>query len=324
MVLNRKRSKSKKRIRWMKMSKLILIAFPSIAFGIFTIIFSLQQNDFAKTIREQDQTQADELNVRVIFQNYINDITKVLFENSFNQTNTEHLLQIRVKTLTALNYLNYLNPTRKRDIILFLYEARLLRSDMNRLDLTGANLSNVQFLGSPNSPILLDHLYLPGIKATNLSFEWCHLNDAVFDYSFLPNLKLINVAMTNISFREVYTPDSLMQNAILHRSNFSGSIMPRMHIMTNVYVRASIDFTNTDLIDSTLTFDDEQINLTEHLIDTLIVLRNARLPTGVFLPIDSGDLIMDGGAELTVIFYYNKLTYASITLQREQELIQNE
>jgi uncharacterized protein YjbI with pentapeptide repeats len=297
-VRNPKKPQLKKGIRWMKMLKIMLIAFPSIIFGIFTIVSSLQQNNFTKMIREQDQKQSDELNIRTIFQNYINDITKVISQKiSFNQTNNEDLLQIRVKTLTALNYLD---PNRKRDMILFLYESQLLRSDINRLDLTGANLSYVQFIGSPNSPILLNYLYFQGIKATNLVFKWCQLNNAILDYSFLPNMKLINVAIGNTSFREMYAPDMLIQNSIFHRNNFSGSIICRVHMIINVYIRASIDFTNADLINNTLTYDDEQMNLTEHLIDPLIIIRNARLPNGSFLFIDSKDLIIDGGAEEAV------------------------
>jgi uncharacterized protein YjbI with pentapeptide repeats len=193
-VQNPAKPQLKKGIRWMKLSKLILIAFPSIIFGTLTIVFSLQQNNFTKIIRAQDQNQADELNIRTIFQTYINDMTKILFRKSSNQTSNEDLLHIRVKTLTALNYLD---SNRRRDIILFLYESQLLRSDINRLDLTGANLNDVQFLGSSNSPILLDYLYLPGIKATNLVFKWCQLNNAIFDYSFLPNMKIINVGIAN-------------------------------------------------------------------------------------------------------------------------------
>ena len=70
-----------------------------------------------------------------------------------------------------------------------------------------------------------------------------------------------------------------------------------MYIIINVHIRASIDFTNTDLINSTLTFDDEQLNLSENLIDSLIIIRNARLPDGSFPYIDTNDLIIDGNAE---------------------------
>jgi hypothetical protein len=42
------------------------------------------------------------------------------------------------------------------------------------------------------------------------------------------------------------------------------------------------------------------MNLTQHLIDPLIIIWNARLPDGSFLFIDSKDLVIDGGAEQAV------------------------
>jgi hypothetical protein len=98
----------------------------------------------------------------------------------------------------------------------------------------------------------------------------------------------------------MYAPDFLIQNSIFHRNNFSGSIICRTHLIINVYIRASVDFTNADLINSTLTFDDEQMDSTRELIDPLIIIRNARLPDGSFLLIDTKDLIIDGGAEQAV------------------------
>jgi hypothetical protein len=113
---------SKKGIHWLKIVKIISITLPSIIFGIFTIVFTLQQNNFAKLNREQDQRQADEENNRIIFQNYLNDISTFLLRQDFNRSNSEHLLQIRVKTLAVLHHVDI---NRKRDIILFLYESRL-------------------------------------------------------------------------------------------------------------------------------------------------------------------------------------------------------
>jgi hypothetical protein len=50
--------------------KIISTTLPSIVFEIFTIIFTLQQNNFARMNREQDQRQADEENNRIIFQHF--------------------------------------------------------------------------------------------------------------------------------------------------------------------------------------------------------------------------------------------------------------
>ena len=133
--------------RCLNISNMVLAALPTIAFGVFTIIFTMQQNRAANENRKQDQQQADEQSIRVTFENYINDISKLLLDLNFNRSNTEHLLHIRVKTMTVLRYVD---ANRKRDIVLFLYESRLLRSDMpasERLNLIGADLGELQFIG---------------------------------------------------------------------------------------------------------------------------------------------------------------------------------
>lgn len=45
----------------------------------FYCVWSLQQNKFSKMIREQGEKQSDALNMRLIFQNYLNDISKFIF-----------------------------------------------------------------------------------------------------------------------------------------------------------------------------------------------------------------------------------------------------
>jgi hypothetical protein len=81
-----------------------------------------------------------------------------------------------------------------------------------------------------------------------------------------------------------------------------------MHFISHVYVPTTIDFTNADLIDSYLIFDDIKMDLTEHLIEPTINILNVRLPNGLFISINSLDLVQDGGAEQGLYdqdFYYS-------------------
>ncbi|CAF4197515.1 unnamed protein product, partial [Adineta steineri] len=52
----------KKLSKRLNIIKLLLAALPTVAFGVFTIVFTLQQDASAKATREQDQQQADETN----------------------------------------------------------------------------------------------------------------------------------------------------------------------------------------------------------------------------------------------------------------------
>ncbi|CAF1449843.1 unnamed protein product [Adineta steineri] len=99
--------------RCLNIIKLILAAFPSIIFGGFTIIFTLQQNHVSNENRKQDQLQADELNIRKTFETYIDHVSILLVDHKFNRSNPEHLLYLRVKTLTALRHVDV---NRKTDL----------------------------------------------------------------------------------------------------------------------------------------------------------------------------------------------------------------
>ncbi|CAF0795475.1 unnamed protein product [Adineta ricciae] len=282
----------------MGISKLILIALPSIVFGILTVIITLQQNSFQEFIRKQDREEHHRENLRLTYQNYINDISNILFEKASNSTDHHRrLLEIRAKTLYAFSVLD---PSKKSNIILYLYETRLLRSDLNpneRLDLTGIDLSNVIFNGSFGRPLNLSYISLANIKATNLVFQWCQLTSAILDNSYIPSLTISNTALTNTSFKRVYAPFSTIQNVFSHGNNFSGSNLSRMHYISNVYIPGTVDFTNADLLNSYATFDDKYVDLNGHIIDSSITILNARLPNGVFLQIDSSDLVIDGHAQ---------------------------
>ncbi len=114
-----------KKNQYTNLCKLFLAALPTVVFGVFTIVFNLQQDALAKATREQDQQQADEINRRTIFKEYIDDITALLLDRDYDANINKTFLHIRVQTLTALQYLDV---QRKRDIIVFLYENRLLQS----------------------------------------------------------------------------------------------------------------------------------------------------------------------------------------------------
>jgi hypothetical protein len=138
--------KQLKKIRCLNFCKLLFAASPTIVFGLFTIIFTLQQESSAKATREQNQRQEDETNRRIIFKEYIDDMTNLLLNRADNQTIDKTLRHIRVQTLTVLPNLDV---NRKRNVIVFLYENQLLRSDvLPNVDLHGANLNGLRFWSS--------------------------------------------------------------------------------------------------------------------------------------------------------------------------------
>jgi uncharacterized protein YjbI with pentapeptide repeats len=101
----------------------------------------------------------------------------------FNRIDVRHLLPIREKILTTLRQIDV---RQKQDIIFFLYTNELIQTDIPleyRLDLRGADLSNVQFIKSSTIRCDLIDLSLRGLLASNIVFSGCNLQNADFGES---------------------------------------------------------------------------------------------------------------------------------------------
>jgi uncharacterized protein YjbI with pentapeptide repeats len=292
-VADRKPSKLARCTIW---TKLILAVVPSIVFGVFTVVFTLQQNLFAAATRDQDQMQASEQRKESIFDNCIDVISDFLLSPNFNRSNVEHLQPIQVKVVTALRRLDL---THKRDIIFYLYTNKLIRSDTSpefRLDLRGADLNGVQFVRSNSTRCTLSHLYLPGILASNIVFSGCTLDysnfqGSVMDRSQFHNCSIAAAEVSNVDFRR-----AVFQNNIYFRTSFVGSSLVQSSFV-DLNALHFIDWTNTDLFGSDIT-NEQLIGLIPSTTITNTKV-NSRLPNGS-LVINSPQLIQDGGAEREV------------------------
>jgi uncharacterized protein YjbI with pentapeptide repeats len=233
----------------MSWSKIVLSAFIPLILAIFTIVYSIQQNsiaqanrlqdlsiatdnrhqdvNIAQANRDQDQRQADELRRQSVFDTYMNEISALLLR--LNITDKKHLAHIQVKTL---NTLPHVDDNQKRDIILFLYVRNLTRGKPPLLDLSGANLNNVQFVRSSTMLCNLNNLSLPGILAANITFNDCQLNHAVFDNAFMPEavfidskaqwISFVAANLTEAIFEYTSMPHAVFADATLYRVKYSG------------------------------------------------------------------------------------------------------
>jgi hypothetical protein len=115
---------SKREIRCMNWSKIVLSAFLSLIVAVFTIVYSLQQNSIAHanrlqdlsiananrhqdmTIaqenRDQDQRQADELRRQLVFDTYMNEVSELLLKHDI--PGKQQLAHIQMKTLNTLRH----------------------------------------------------------------------------------------------------------------------------------------------------------------------------------------------------------------------------
>jgi uncharacterized protein YjbI with pentapeptide repeats len=258
-------------------SRLVFSASLPLILGIFTIIFTLQQNSISIANREEDRRQAIEHRQQTIYDAYINDISALLLKDSFNQSNQRQLKYIGIKTVDSLRHLN---TDQKRDIILFLYNNELV-------NLKGADLTNVQFFHSASMTCNLRDLYLPFILASKIVFDGCDIDNAVFDNSSMIEAKFIRSHMDSTRFYNANLTIATFQENNMYRPNFSHTNLMYSKFSESKPVLA--DFTNANLRHSDLTGRD--------LWDTRHTLINTRYPNGSFSAVDSSQLIIDGGAE---------------------------
>jgi uncharacterized protein YjbI with pentapeptide repeats len=295
------RLKRLKKMECLNLLKLSLAALPTIVFGIFTIVFSLQQDASAKATREQDQRQADEINRRIIFKEYIDDMKEVLLDKHFQQNMNTSLLHIRIQTLTVLRNLDVV---RKHDVILFLYENGLIRHDQTPIiDLHGADLTGMKFIKSSTEACQLPYLYLPGVYAENILFKGCFLNLAVFNNASMAGAIFRSCNLFNSSFTNTNLTKSQFRDSNLYLVNFTSTYLVQSSIEGGLFQRA--DLTNVDL---------DQSHISNNLLDSMSnagvlpsIVLNTRYPNGSFSNIDTNDLILQGRAQSQVRFIENLL-----------------
>ncbi|CAF1551814.1 unnamed protein product [Adineta steineri] len=271
-------------------SRVLLSACLPLVLGVFTIVFTVQQNSISIANREQDRRQAIELRQQVMYDAYIKEISKLLLKPSFNRSNRQQLNYIGFKTIDVLRHLSKIQ---KRDVILFLYNYELIRRDKpesQRVILKGADLTDAHFIRSNSMNCDLRNIYLNSVLASNIVFERCDLNYAVFENASIVGAKFIGSLMEGVRFHKANLTDAIFDGSNVYKVKFFHAILINVKFFGIKPVSA--DFTNADLLNSGLTRKD--ISATTH------TFLNTRYPNGSFSVVNNTQLIVDGGAEKRV------------------------
>ncbi|CAF1517902.1 unnamed protein product [Adineta ricciae] len=268
-------------------SRILLSASFPVIFGIFSVVFTIQQNIISQANREQDQRQANILRQQHIYDAYINDISALLISPSFNESNRHQLNYIGFKTVDIIKHLS---KAQKRDIIFFLHNHELLslnKPASQRVDLVGADLTNVEFIRSPSLNCDLRNISLQYILASNIVFDRCDISFALFQGAWMVGANFIKSIMHGANFGKANLTDVVFDGNNINLIVLSNAILINSKFLELKPYQT--DFTNTDLLNSDLT--DRDLSLLKDRFN------NTRLPNGTFIAVDSTQLINDGGAE---------------------------
>jgi hypothetical protein len=238
-----KSRKSTRRLQWIQ---LFISGCLTSILGIFTIIYTIQQNVIADGYVKHNLIAAQILHEQSIYDGYINDVSKGLLGldqmiRSKNKNWEQLKQQIRVKTLNALPQVN-LNQRKK--ILFFLYDNELIRSYpfSDLISLSGADFSNLLFA---DALCYLVNLSLKNVFADHIQFHGCNLEYADFSGSRMVGAKFINTRMGSAKFIEANLTDAVfhqsnrvglwLHNAVLVRSQFNEPPENMKFINTDLY-----------------------------------------------------------------------------------------
>ncbi|CAF0956175.1 unnamed protein product [Rotaria sordida] len=258
--------------------KVIGVLLVPLMLGLATLMLTIQNTtdakenrkkdlDIAQREREQTGYLADEERQDNRLAEYLNDISTLMFSN---QT-LDPLL--RAKTLSVLRQVDV---KRKREIILFLYEAKLIRTDINSgipiVSLEDVNLDNVDFndLRSPYTQLTSNfyyhtHMALRGVSLRNASFQRRTLYRSDFAQTDCTHADFSSVDLLDVDFSYAKLVECNFENARfdstnLQNANLSQSNITDEQLATALTYQGAILPNGTVAKNKNLLINDECIN----------------------------------------------------------------
>ncbi len=204
-----------------------LLSVPAaLAASAFLFYLALSRNE-QKTARRRDQTGRDiasDNQREVLLQGYLSQLSELLLGNQLrlSDPHSEGRYLARAQTMTILPRLD---ATRKRSLLLFLYESKLVNTegvagiiqlkgvDLNRVDLHKANLRGVDLSGAD-----LSKADLSGADLSKADLSTARLSEAD-----LRGADLRGADLRGADLREVQLSKADLSKADLSEANLSGA-----------------------------------------------------------------------------------------------------
>lgn len=245
------------------------LALP-LAVAIFTLITTVQNRHIAHQNREQDLMQAEDNQRQDVFINYINDISRYRDKNVENlSNNSDKLLYIRTKTLTALRKLD---NERKKYLLLFLQESSLLSEDELSL-LVGAVFNGIKI---HYHDCVFRNVIFVGVYFENVTFTYCIFENVTFRYVKFQYSILTNSVFYLTSFISCQMEYVNLENTIISESEINNTLLGYANFQD-----VKLDFVKFNNVNLTRASFSKNATQTRY-----ISIRNSMLPNGTFSSID--------------------------------------
>jgi uncharacterized protein YjbI with pentapeptide repeats len=205
---------------WDWLNLLGLFTIPVVV-GLGTIWFTTQQGKVSDAKNKDNQRET-------ALQAYIDNMSELLLEKGLRKSNLEDEVRTiaRVRTLTVLNLLD---GKRKRSLLQFLVEARLITKDSVIIDLEGANLRGAD-LASTN------------LRETNLS--GAILNRANLSYADLTGADLTHARLMEAFLYSTNLKGAKLLVASLLEAHLNGANLEGADLAGTILIKANMDRAN--------------------------------------------------------------------------------
>ncbi|CAF0982072.1 unnamed protein product [Rotaria sp. Silwood1] len=204
----------------------------------------------AQKQRQQDVDLAAQAEQERVLATYLQDLAALLLnKNTTFDKNSAASSVVRAKTLTTLIKMD---AQRKRQVILFLYEAKLIKrnSKYASINLFDADLDNLDMsLSESKSKYYKTYdimdIQLRGASLVNSSFKWCHLDFSDFSQADLKdaNFQYAKLSNADFSYAHLSNTDFTMANvskAIFAYANLSNSSLSDEQLSTALTLQGAI------------------------------------------------------------------------------------
>ena len=177
--------------------------------GIFTVVITFHQQKAAQQQRQEDRQAAEQLRDlernlnderyhNDVINTYIIDIAALLKENDGSLTSNSVMSTLaRIKTL---NVFRQLDSQRNMRVMRFLYEAKQLTGTEKQtsLDLSTAELSDIDFRNIAVNKKNLGHISLAGVLLSNVTFMDLEIEHANFSSSRFENADFLKTTFSQV------------------------------------------------------------------------------------------------------------------------------
>ena len=195
-------------------------------------------------------------------QAYLDRMTDLLLKEKLRTTKKREVRDVaRTRTLTVLRGLD---ATRKRLVLLFLHEAKLINDKNPIVDLAGADLQDV-YIDSSDTIISLSHINLNNAILKRAGLRDAILQGAILTNANLDNADLLGAYMANANLASAHInhanlslstlKDANLRNANLYSANLDSADLEGADITSAILLDANLqdanlkgaDLTNVDL-----------------------------------------------------------------------------